>query len=708
MTMTVPTGFARLLATENIVVRVDASAVTASFDVANRVLTMPNWECSDRLRDMLIGHEVAHALFTTGDVPTMVERVGSDFAIAKDYLNVCEDVRIDRLIQRKYAGLRRDYAVGYREMIEKDFFGVNGGDPNEMPLIDRINCHFKHFEGIQFTAEEQAFVDRLEKIETMDEMIEVARDIYEFAAEKAKMEQDLEDGNPMGAAGGDESDEDGMSDADGGETDADGDSGDAGTSDAPEGEETDGEGSTGAPDGSEDGDADTNDSLTSGVGEQATKAAPSPAKSMTYERSQSAIAETVAGDDHYGIQSYTMPETDIEKAIMTYSEILDSLSDEMNLGFDEFKRNARHSVNNLAMLFERKKAAAVANRTQVAKTGRLDMTALHKYKMTEDIFLRNRIEAKGKNHGMIMYVDWSGSMADCIDETIQQTILLAMFCKKVGIPFRVYAFSTHRRNNDFDNPEGAVFKTIDEGATGMSNWNIHSFTLLELFSDRMKTAEFEKMAGCLLTFFNHNDDWYHRVPRWMGLGGTPLNEAIFAGIPIAKKFRAENRIDVLNTIFLTDGVGGNPFNYYSSGDYVINDRETGRVWSGIRGNTDTILRIYKDLVGGNLIGFFLDSKRDIEKAFTYGRSYYGTAVKGQTLDTFKKNRFAQFMHEGYDTYYVMDKNVAVYAGTEKMDALPENASVTKAINAFKKDLGNRNASRPLLSDFTDRIAKEMV
>ena len=43
------------------------------------------------------------------------------------------------------------------------------------------------------------------------------------------------------------------------------------------------------------------------------------------------------------------------------------------------------------------------------------------------------------------------------------------------------------------------------------------------------------------------------------------------------------------------------------------------------------------------------------------------------------------------------------------DAAPKaDASVTKAINAFKKDLGNRNASRPMLNEFTDRIAREVV
>jgi len=122
--MQIPAGFARLLANENISVRLDASAQTAYFNTKSRLLVMPAWKCSDRMRDMLIGHECAHAIFTDkSDLPTLVaERVGEPIEVAKDYLNVVEDARIDRLIQRRYAGLRRDYRAGYAEMRRDDYF----------------------------------------------------------------------------------------------------------------------------------------------------------------------------------------------------------------------------------------------------------------------------------------------------------------------------------------------------------------------------------------------------------------------------------------------------------------------------------------------------------------------------------------------------------------------------------------------------------
>ena len=119
MTSTLPAnGFAKLLATENISVMYDSNAVTATFDTESRVLRMPLWkDMSRRLNDMLIGHEVGHALFTKMSADEIVAFLTSVDSKHMDrvmqYLNVVEDARIDRLIQRKFPGLRKDYRAGY-------------------------------------------------------------------------------------------------------------------------------------------------------------------------------------------------------------------------------------------------------------------------------------------------------------------------------------------------------------------------------------------------------------------------------------------------------------------------------------------------------------------------------------------------------------------------------------------------------------------
>ena len=745
-------GFARLLATENIGVAVNSHAATASFDVKSRTLTMPNWDCSDRLKDMLIGHECAHAIFTDcTDLEILLKEVfGSVNMVAKDYLNVVEDIRIDKLIQRKYAGLRRDYRAGYSEMRTRDFFGMGDRDPNTLKFIDRLNCHFKGFDGdIQFDTDEMVFVNRAENTETFEEVCDLARDIYEWAKENEGSEEvpeeetntdapgdgegespievpdakDSDEDGPSGQGGGMPSDEEGE-EGEGGSGSGTGDdgedSGDSADDDTDTGESAESTNGSGSGDGDEGDETDTDAHADTPSNGFSKVHAPAPATT------QRAMDENIAGEakvekdngwrnENANFDLPLMKDINLDNIIVGHKEVI--AAGETLIGNDakweEFQKGAKSTVANLAQMFERKKAAAINARTQTAKTGRLDMTNLHKYKMTEDIFLRNKIEVKGKNHGIVMYVDWSGSMDDCMAETVAQTTITAMFCKKVGIPFRVYAFSTHTKGDRYEQDNHCWGKSangnhwsLDEDKRNERSMNLNNFSLIEIFSDKMKKADWDRMGSFLMCIGDYAKSYDY--PGMLHLGGTPLNESIVAAMKIAGEFRRANGIDVLNSIWITDGCGGDPF---SSSRVMVQQKESGRNWSfdassGDAYATDALFRIYKDIAGGNLIGIFLDSKKSIERNLYYADGNF--EVNERKIENFKKNGFIEQAHKGYDTYFLMDKKIAVYTSSEKMDALPENASTTRILNAFRKDLGKRTMSRPLLNTFTDKIAKEIV
>ena len=58
---------AKLLATEDLIIE-NRKVDTAMFDVERRVLTLPMWEkASASVYDLLVGHEVGHALYTPAD-----------------------------------------------------------------------------------------------------------------------------------------------------------------------------------------------------------------------------------------------------------------------------------------------------------------------------------------------------------------------------------------------------------------------------------------------------------------------------------------------------------------------------------------------------------------------------------------------------------------------------------------------------------------
>ena len=94
-----------------------------------------------------------------------------------------------------------------------------------------------------------------------------------------------------------------------------------------------------------------------------------------------------------------------------------------------------------------KNLLAAYARATTSRTGILDTAVLHTYKFNEDLFKKVSVVPDGKNHGLIFILDWSGSMQNVMMDTIKQLFNLVWFCKKVNIPFEVYAFT-----NSYPNP----------------------------------------------------------------------------------------------------------------------------------------------------------------------------------------------------------------------------------------------------------------
>ena len=110
--------------------------------------------------------------------------------------------------------------------------------------------------------------------------------------------------------------------------------------------------------------------------------------------------------------------------------------------WSETKQTYKTQANLLAKDFERKKAAFEYSRSRTAKSGKLDPLKLHAYKTSEDIFLTTTQLAQAKSHGIMMFLDLSGSMAELIEDVTAQAITIAMFCRQVNIPFEAYSFTT--------------------------------------------------------------------------------------------------------------------------------------------------------------------------------------------------------------------------------------------------------------------------
>ena len=176
---------AKLLATEDLVVE-HKKVSTACFNVHTRVLTLPLWEkASGTVYDLLVGHEVGHALFTPDEDWTETAKVPPQF------VNVVEDARIEKLMKRKYMGLAKTFFNGYKELNDDDFFQISDEDVTSFNLADRVNLYFKigNFLTLDFKPEEKEIVDLIGATESFADVLIAAEELYKYCKNEEEQEQ---------------------------------------------------------------------------------------------------------------------------------------------------------------------------------------------------------------------------------------------------------------------------------------------------------------------------------------------------------------------------------------------------------------------------------------------------------------------------------------------------------------------------------------
>jgi hypothetical protein len=699
---------AKLLATENISIRQDSSAKTASFDVKNRVLTLPVWQgISEDLNDMLIIHEVGHALDTPCDGwLDAMKRIAQDVHGDKDdryvmavkgFLNVIEDARIDRRQKLRYPGSRRNYLGGYKELIERDFFGLSNRDPNTLSFIDRANLYFKGGSlnmNLEFSSEERSLLSRMDNTETFEDVIKLTEEIYRLAATRKDDKQELE------------SDDFAMSD-DGEEVDFDED-----------GDDEDGD--------DEDGD-DEKDSGRESVTKQSDDDktdedfVPKSETDEAYEKARESLAD---GSLKYVYVS--MPKPVLKEIILDYKSFLkdhekfySKLSDayyhyesdwlsKVAVQLAKIRNEENNTISYMVKEFEQRKAADIYSRQSIAKTGVIDTNKLHSYRYNDDIFRRLSIVPNGKNHGFVMFLDWSGSMQSNLKYTIRQLMTLTMFCKRVQIPFEVYLF----RDGDV---LAERFERDDFTTEGYFSF-AKDFVLRNVLSSRMNANELNRAYLYL---------WAAalRVPSCERMQGTPLNEAIYVADEIVNNFRIKNKLQVVNTIFLTDG-DSNWTNFKDSSTheyspisgqrirkiYIYQDPKTKKEYTlsdggDTRALTTALLKVLKDRTNSNLVGFYLYES----SSFTHVQRRFFDAfdVSEYTKNNSKlwnEKFFVPVMTAGYDEYYIINpKSFRSSEVPEKLN-VDSTMSKSKVAKEFLRFSEKKAINRLLLSRFMERVA----
>ena len=179
MITTVQENLAKLMSAEDITV-IQQPEKTAYFDTPKRVLVIPTWEnLSDIIVELLIGHEIGHALYTNSDEWIAALKLREPNDVFRDYLNIIEDARIESLVKQRYPGMKKIFFHGYKQILENKIMVID--DVKNLSLIDRLNVYFK-FNGIfslSLSEREETYIRKIESVVNFKEVIDIAIEIFD-------------------------------------------------------------------------------------------------------------------------------------------------------------------------------------------------------------------------------------------------------------------------------------------------------------------------------------------------------------------------------------------------------------------------------------------------------------------------------------------------------------------------------------------------
>lgn len=646
LTSTTSEVLAKLLATENITVYF-GHVRTPSFDLEQRILTLPMYTeaLSEETQLLFIMHEVGHALITPTDKWTEAlepdtlkkNKIGHGF---KDYINIVEDHRVDRSQKNKFPGSRRWYFKGGEHLFNLEFFGtesISKENRDAMPLIDRLNIYSKVGQTVaptSFSKEEEKFVVMFDGTKTFEDVVETALAIYNY--EKNNLNNTKTPKKPQKKSI------------------------------------------------QEDIQGEPQEDIQEDIQEK-------EPESKTISTLKKEIEKLVSREtiSYYEFPYFINPQKNIVHAqaliaedfnfvpISTYiSE--DDLIKHFQPHFNKWIAQKQTYIKMLAKRFELKKNARQSVRTQNNKTGTIDVNKLYGYKYIEEIFKSNTIVPGGKNHGLLFIVDWSASMEYVLDKVIEQIIVLAEFCKRVNIPFEVYAFSNNNKIltkycevRNFHTKERLSRKTL----RNLGKENYYEVAMCELLSSKMPRKVYSNMLLRLFTSIavkRRPSPHCSIRPHGFELSGTPLSEAGFWLRSYIPEFKKKHNIDILNTIILTDG-GGEPCadnmrkpeissGYWShrTGRHIYIDKKTGmqheiveeehekRLHSSIK-ELRGMVEMVKKMTNTNIIGYFVGSK-PISICYFFD-THRRRALYNEAVSNMRSKGYTILPQTGFDEYF---------------------------------------------------------
>ena len=309
-------------------------------------------------------------------------------------------------------------------------------------------------------------------------------------------------------------------------------------------------------------------------------------------------------------------------------------------------------------------------------------------------------------------------MSQCLLDTLKQTYNLVWFCKKANIPFRVYGFQSGYHNS-YRYGSG-LHEGIEHKANQLAIGD--DFRLLEFLSSRQNNRSLEASMKILYLQVFAMNNYNIKANQPYGLGGTPLAEAIYCAKTIVAQMRAQEKVQKVNVVCLTDGEA-NPMNYTAESEhfeelrqrnicsgsqvFVLRDKSTGyqkRLNGSPYLTTKEIVSYMRSITDYNWIGIRLCSKSELNRVVRNLCENYEDLQKFDKQ--WRKEKFISIKDDaGFtEAFFMPDRNNG--SDNDELEIKQKGTEATRAeLNrAFKKHMSSKMQNKTILNKFIEHIA----
>ena len=416
--------YTQVLSKENLKLTYSDTAKTAHFNLETREVVVPTFDyITDDITQLLISHEVGHAMYSTYER----DEFSKYASLYGDLFNVVEDAHIENKLKKAFGGLSAIFKEGYKNLYDEDFFEIHE-DLSSYSLTSRLNLFYKlgHIIDVPFNGKENEFAVALKRVLSKEECINLCEDILNFLKEESEKENEEEQ------SGGDE---------------------ERMTTNIPSLDDNfEGDSSS-----TQDDDFTEDDSFGGGedfLDEDVMKELKDEISS-SLDKNIAEYGENMLDGRSTRFSSKNILSISSKECFKNCYDVTNDYSFIRQRTFYTSKacKTLEKQIKELAksadVVFHQRKKADELKNTKNLQNGRLNRRLLSKHRISDNIFQRTKVLKEGKNHGVVILVDYSSSMIKVIKDTLIQACVLGEFCRMNDIPFSIVAFgiTCHRRRD---------------------------------------------------------------------------------------------------------------------------------------------------------------------------------------------------------------------------------------------------------------------